>query len=324
MMSSVNTTNISISTFILTGIPGLEAAHIWIAFPLCSLYIIALVGNCTIIFAIKTEHSLHEPMYIFLSMLSFIDLLLSSCIMPRMLGLFWFNWREIAFDACLAQMFFIHFLSALESGILVAMAVDRYIAICHPLRYTSILTHSSIAKIGLVIIARGIAVMVPIPLLIKWLPFCRSNLLTHSFCLHQDAMNLACANIRVNIIYGLFVILSVMGIDSLFIAISYILIIKSMISLASDETGFKAFGTCTAHICAVLIFYIPLIGLSMVHRFGNNHFQQIPIYMANIYLLVPPVLNPIVYGVKTKQIRSTITKMLHHIRISRSKLCMHC
>ncbi|XP_029457794.1 olfactory receptor 51E1-like [Rhinatrema bivittatum] len=322
-MTLVNTTNVSISTFILTGIPGLEDFHIWIAFPLCSMYVIALLGNCTIIFAIKTEYSLHEPMYIFLCMLSFIDLLLSSCTMPRMLALLWLNWTEISFDACLAQMFFIHFLSALESGILVAMAVDRYIAICHPLRYTSILTHSMIAKIGLVILGRGIAVMIPIPLLIKRLPFCRSNLLTHSFCLHQDAMNLACANIRVNNIYGLFIILSVMGIDSLFIAISYILIIKSVISLVSEEAGIKAFGTCTAHICAVLIFYIPLIGLSVVHRSGNNTLSQIPIFMANVYLLVPPVLNPIVYGAKTKQIRSKIIKMLQQKRISRSKHCMH-
>ncbi|XP_075449395.1 olfactory receptor 51E1-like [Ascaphus truei] len=303
-----NSSSGSSSSFILSGIPGLEGAHFWIGFLLLLMYIVALVGNCTLLYIIKTEKDLHEPMYIFLSMLSFIDLFLATVTVPKMLGIFWFDSREIAFNTCLVQMFFIHFLSTLESGTLVAMAVDRYVAICHPLRYSAILTNETITKTGIVIAVRGAAVMIPIPLLIKRLPFCRTNLLTHSYCLHQEAMKLACADIKVNIVYGLFAILSVMGIDSLFISFSYLLIIKTVVSVV-EEANLKAFSTCAAHICAVLVYYIPLIGLSVVHRFGTNAVPNLHILFANIYLLVPPVINPIIYGIKTKQIRKKLSKI---------------
>ncbi|KAM4796262.1 uncharacterized protein WCC33_001410 [Rhinophrynus dorsalis] len=307
-MSVINTSNSSTS-FILSGIPGLEEFHFWIGFPLVCMYIVAVLGNCTLLYIIKTEPDLHEPMYIFLFMLSVIDLLIANTTMPRMLGIFWFNSTEIAFNNCLVQMFFIHFLSALESGILVAMAVDRYVAICHPLRYSSIFTTKTITKTGVVILARGVAVMMPIPFLIKRLPYCRNNLLTHSFCLHQEIMKLACADFKVNIVYGLFIILSVMGIDSLFISLSYLLILRAVLGLV-EEASLKAFSTCAAHICAVFVYYIPLIGLSVVHRFKpNDVFPNLPIFFANIYLLVPPVINPIVYGIKTKQIRSRLIKI---------------
>ncbi|XP_078512395.1 olfactory receptor 51E1-like [Lissotriton helveticus] len=299
----------STSVFILNGIPGLEDLHIWMGFPLCSMYIIAVFGNLLIVFVIKTAPSLHEPMYIFLCMLSIVDLLLATSTMPRMLGLFWFDYTEIAFDTCLIQIFFIHFLSAMESGILVAMAFDRYVAICHPLRYTSILTNKMIGRIGLMILTRAVTLMVPLPILLKRLPFCGSNVLTHSYCLHQDAMKLACADHHVNIVYGLFVIIAVMGIDLVFISFSYALIIKAVLCLSPEEANFRSFRTCAAHICAVLVFYIPLIGLSMVHRLDYNSMSHVPIHMGNVYLLVPPLLNPIVYGSNTRQIRVRFAKL---------------
>ncbi|XP_053561086.1 olfactory receptor 51E1-like [Bombina bombina] len=306
-MSPYNTSNSSLG-FILSGIPGLEEYHFWIGLPLISMYIVAILGNGTLLYIIRTEQELHEPMYIFLFMLSFVDMLLATTTMPRMLAIFWSNSIEIGFNNCLVQMFFIHFLSALESGILVAMAIDRYVAIRHPLRYTSILTTQTIIKICLVIAVRGTAVMVPIPLLIKRLTFCKNNLLTHSYCLHQEAMKLACGDFKVNIVYGLFVILSVMGVDSLFISLSYLLILKTVVGLV-EEASLKAISTCAAHICAVLVYYMPLIGLSVVHRFNASSIPNLHILLANIYLLVPPVLNPIVYGIKTQQIRRRLSKI---------------
>ncbi|KAM3933218.1 olfactory receptor 51E1-like [Leptodactylus fuscus] len=308
-MSNINLYNCSnTSAFILSGIPNLEDFHFWLGFPLLSMYVIAVMGNASILYIIKVEQELHEPMYIFLFMLSLIDLLLATTTMPRMLGIFWSDEREIAFDACLTQMFFIHFLSALESGILVAMAVDRYVAICHPLRYSSILTTEKICKMSALILGRGALVMIPIPLIIKRLPQWKHNVLTHSYCLHQEVMNLACGDIRVNIIYGLFVILSVMGVDSLFISISYMLIIKAVLGVVEDASS-KAFGTCAAHICAVLVYYIPLIGLSVVHRFKTNSTPNLHLLFGNVYLLLPPVINPLIYGIKTKQIRNGLKKL---------------
>uniref|UniRef100_A0A8C5M6M6 Olfactory receptor n=1 Tax=Leptobrachium leishanense TaxID=445787 RepID=A0A8C5M6M6_9ANUR len=294
--------------FTLSGIPGLEYLNFWIGYPVIAMYIVSVLGNCSIMYTVKMEQDLHEPMYIFLFMLSAVDVLIATTTMPKMLGIFWFNSREITFNMCLVQMFFIHFLSALESGILVTMAIDRYVAICHPLRYTSILTSKTITKAVLGIAVRGAAVMMPLPLIIKRLPFPISNLLTHSFCVHQEAMKLACADYTVNIVYGLFAILLVMGIDSLFISLSYVLIIKTVVGLA-EEASVKAFSTCAAHICAVLVYYIPLIGLSVVHRFGMNSNHNLHIVFADVYLLVPPVINPIIYSIKTKQIRNRLIRL---------------
>ncbi|KGL76634.1 Olfactory receptor 51E2, partial [Tinamus guttatus] len=306
-----NSSDPSSSFFILASIPGLEAAHFWMAIPLCSMYIVAVVGNCAVLFIVKTEPSLHAPMYFFLCMLAAIDLALSTSTVPRVLSFYWFNTKEISFGACLLQMFLIHTLSAIESTVLLAMAVDRYVAICHPLRHAAILTNALTVKIGLAAMARGVLFFLPLPLLLLPLPFCNSRVLSHSFCLHQDVMNLACANTTPSVVmYGLFVLLATFGLDSLFIVLSYVMIIKTVLSIASKEERLKALNTCISHICAVLIYYIPMIGLSMVYRFGKHVPPLIHVLMANIYLLVPPVLNPIIYSMKTKQIRRGICKLL--------------
>ncbi|CAI9586892.1 unnamed protein product [Staurois parvus] len=282
------------------------------------MYVVAVLGNSTILYIIKVDQGLHGPMYIFLFLLAIVDILIATTVMPQMLGVFWFNRRRIAFNMCLAQMFFIPFLSTLDSGILMAMAVDRYVAICHPLRYSSILTNRNISKFSLFILARGAAGITPFPLLIKRLPSFRRNLLTHSYCLHQEVMKLSCVDIKVNVIYGLFIILYTMGMDSLFISISYLLIIKTAVCLLA-EASLKAISTCAAHVCAVLIYYIPLIGLSVVHRYPSDSSPNIHILFGNIYLLLPPVINPLLYGIKTKQIRNRLSKSLGKL-ISQSKM----
>lgn len=309
-MTALNNSTCShIDSFTLSGLPHMEYVDFWLGLLVVSMFVVAVLGNITVIYIIKVEAELHEPMYIFLFMLSILDLLIATTVMPRMLSIFWFAGHQITFDMCLTQMFFLHFLSALESGMLVAMAVDRYVAICHPLQYTAILTHTNITKISLMIVGRAAAVMIPIPLIIKRLPLWRSNHLTHSYCLHQEVMKLACADIRVNIIYGMFVIASIMGVDLLFISISYLLIIKTAVCLVK-ESNVKAIGTCVAHICAVLVYYIPLISLSVVHRIPSNAIPNLHILFGNVYLLLPPVINPLIYGIKTKQIQRRLLKVL--------------
>ncbi|KAL1774376.1 olfactory receptor 51H1 [Sigmodon hispidus] len=281
----------------------------WMAFPLGFLYTLTLLGNGTILAVVKVEQSLHEPMYYFLCILALTDVSLSMSTLPSMLSIFWFNAPEIPFDACITQMFFIHGFGVVESGVLVSMAFDRFVAIRDPLHYASILTHGLIGKIGLVVFARAVCVVFPVPFLIKRLPFCRSNVLSHSYCLHQDAMRLACANTRVNSLYGLIIVILTLGLDALIILFSYILILTTVLGIASRAERLKALNTCLSHICAVLLFYIPLIGATMIHRFGKHLSPVVHMLMANIYLLLPPVLNPIVYSVKTKQIRRRIIQV---------------
>ena len=310
MSAFKNTTSSSI-IFLLTGVPGLEAFHTWISIPFCFLYATALSGNSLVLFAIITQPSLHEPMYYFLSMLSTTDLGLSVSTLVTMLGIFWFNAREISFNACLSQMFFIKFFTVMESSVLLAMAFDRFVAISDPLRYAIILTDSRITQIGVAIVIRGVLTLTPMVALLTRLSYCRSRVLHHSYCFHPDVMKLSCTDTRLNNAVGLTAMISTVGVDSILIPCSYVLIIKTILSIASPEERKKAFSTCISHIGAVAIFYIPLISLSFVHRFGKWAPAYVHTMIANTYLLIPPVMNPIIYSVKTKQIRRAVIKILH-------------
>ncbi|XP_074836399.1 olfactory receptor 51G2-like [Carettochelys insculpta] len=307
-MTVVNDTKFQFAVFLLTGIPGLEDMHFWAAVPFCIIYFISIVGNAVILLIIKTDSSLHEPMYIFLSMLAITDLGISIVTMPTILGIFLFNFREINIHACFVQLFFIHSLQFIESSVLLLMAFDRFFAICNPLRYSSILTLPRVAKMGLVFALRGVAVVLPVPFLLNRFRYCRANVLSHSYCLHQDIIKLACSDVTFNSIYGLFVTLLTVGLDVSLIFLSYMMILKTVLSIASHAESLRALNTCVSHLCAVLLFYTPEIGLSVIHRFGNSSSHLLQILLGYIYLLVPPLLNPIVYSVKSKHLRARIIR----------------
>ncbi|XP_006112498.1 olfactory receptor 52E2-like [Pelodiscus sinensis] len=310
-MADSNTTQFTNpSTFILLGIPGLEWAHVWIAIPFCFMYVITILANVTILFIVKTEPSLHEPMYYFLCMLAITDLVLSTATLPKILSNFWFNSREIEFSACLTQLFFVHSFALIESGICVSMAFDRYVAICHPLRHSTILNNSMMAKIGLAVLLRGVLLALPYPFLARHWPYCRTNVIAYTHCEHMDVVKLACADVRVSSYYGLFVLFCRVGLDLLFIAVSYILILRAIFRLPTKEARLKTFGTCISHLCVILTFYTPNLFSSLTTRFGFNIPLHFYILIANIYLLVPPMLNPIIYGVRTKQIRDRLLRLV--------------
>ncbi|XP_073166920.1 olfactory receptor 51G2-like [Lepidochelys kempii] len=308
-MSAVNDTKLNSAMFLLTGITGQEDIHLWISIPFCFIYVFSILGNSTILFIIKIDPSLHEPMYIFLSMLAVTDLGLLISTIPTILGMYLFNSREISLDSCFAQLFFIHSFAIIESSILLLMAFDRFVAISNPLRYASILTLPRIFKMGLVCVLRGVAVSFPFPFLLKRFQYCRVNVLSHSYCLHQDVMKLACSDITVNYIYGLFLTASTVGFDLLPIFLSYVMILKTVLSVASHTECLRALNTCVSHLCAVLLFYTPDIGLALIHRLGKGSSPLLQIVLGYIYLLVPPLMNPIVYSVNSKHLRGRIIRV---------------
>nr|XP_019611384.1 PREDICTED: olfactory receptor 52K1-like [Rhinolophus sinicus] len=302
-------------TFFLAGIPGLTAAHIWISLPFCFMFFLAVTGNSVMLFLIWTERSLHQPMFFFLAMLSFVDLILSLSTLPKMLAIFWFGATAISSHSCLSQMFFIHAFSAMESGVLVAMALDRFVAICNPLRYATILTPVVVTKIGGLVVLRGVVLTISFPSLAHRLPYCGSHTIAYTYCEHMAVVKLACGATTVDNLYA-FAVAIFLGVgDVAFIAYSYGQIVRTIIHFSSPETRAKAGSTCTAHVCVILFFYVPGFLSVIMQRFGPPTASAAKVILANLYLLFPPALDPIVYGIKTKQIREQLFKIINPKRI---------
>ncbi|NXI51638.1 O52R1 protein, partial [Chloroceryle aenea] len=292
--------------FLLVGIPDLEKEQFWIAFPFSIMYAIAVLGNITLLLIIKAEPSLHEPMYLFLAMLASTDLVLSTSTLPKMLGIFWLGSREIGFSSCLAQMFFIHTFTSVESGVLTAMALDRYIAVCHPLRHSSILSAPVVAAVGSLVLVRGVLLVSPVCFILHRMPFCQHRTIAHSYCEHMAVVSLVCGDTRVSYIYGLLAAFALSGSDLTLISVSYTMILRVVRRRLPSEAQHKAFNTCASHACVSLAFYVPVVFMFLTQRFGQSIPPHIHIIVANLYLLVPPMLNPIVYGIRTRKIWDTV------------------
>ncbi|XP_005312598.2 olfactory receptor 52N4-like [Chrysemys picta bellii] len=307
-MAGMNLTPSDPSSFILMGIYGLESAHEWISIPFSISYIIGLLGNFMVLFVVGKEQTLHKPMYLLLCMLALTDIATSTSIVPKALCIFWFNLKGITVGGCLTQMFFLHTISIMQSAILVIMAFDRYVAICSPLRYATILSNVQIAKLGLVGLIRAVLFSLPMPLFLTRLPFCANRIIPTTFCEHIAVAKMSCGDITVNKTYGLVIVFLVIGFDLTLIALSYALIIRAVLRISTKKSHQKALNTCTAHIFVMMIYYAPSLFSNLTHRFGQGIAPHIHIILSNLYLLLPPMLNPIIYGVKTKELRDKVCK----------------
>ncbi|XP_012658086.1 olfactory receptor 51T1 [Otolemur garnettii] len=304
-----NTTSSS-SYFLLTAFPGLERVHVWISIPVCCLYTIALLGNSMILFVIVIERSLHKPMYYFLSMLSVTDLCLTITTLPTVLGVLWFHAREISLKACLLQMFFVHAFSWLESSVLATMAFDRCLAICDPLKYATVLTDMMVVVIVLVVCIRQLLFSSSIIVALQTISFYGGQELSHPFCYHPDVIKYTHSNPWISSFCGMFIQLYLNGTDLLFILFSYVLILRTVLSTVTPKKQQKALSTCVCHICAVIVFYVPMISLSFAHRLFRSTPRVLCSTLANVYLFLLPVLNPIIYSLKTKTIRQAVFQLL--------------
>ncbi|XP_006203477.1 olfactory receptor 51S1 [Vicugna pacos] len=307
--SAPNTSTSMAPTFLLVGMPGLSAVPSWWAIALLTVYLLSALGNGAILWIIALEPALHCPMYFFLFLLSVSDVGLTTVLMPTLLGLALADAHAVPASACLLQMFFIHVFSVMESSVLLTMALDRALAICRPLHYPTLLTSGIVSKICLVIAFRCLGLHLPLPFLLAHMPYCRPQVLTHSYCLHPDVVRLACPGAW-GAVYSFFVVLSAMGLDPMLIFLSYGLIGRVLQGLGSSGYRWKAGQTCAAHLCAVLLFYMPVILLALIDHLRVPVPQPAHTLLSYVHFLLPPLINPVLYSVKMREIRQRILKRL--------------
>ncbi|KAG8522872.1 Olfactory receptor 52W1 [Galemys pyrenaicus] len=306
------------SVFILTGIPGLAGTQVWLTLIFGPMYLLTLLGNGTLLAVVRIDTTLHQPMLLLLATLAATDMGLATSIAPGLLAVLWLGPQPIPYAACLAQMFFVHALTAMESGVLLAMACDRAVAVGRPLHYPILVTKARVGYAALALALKAMAIVVPFPLLVRRFEHFRAKNIDHAYCEHMAVVELVVGNTRANNLYGLALSLAVSGIDILGIAGSYGLIAHTVLRLPTREARAKAFGTCSSHICVILAFYVPGLFSYLTHRFGRHTVPKpVHILLSNIYLLLPPSLNPLIYGARTKQIRE---RLLETFTLRKKKL----
>lgn len=204
---------------------------------------------------------------------------------------------------------------------------DRYVAICDPLRHSTILTHRVIKNLGLAIVFCGVLLFSPQSFMLRWLPYCRTNIIPHTYCEFMALIKLACVETRICRIYSLTAAFLTGGLDFLLILCSNVIILYTVFHFPSKAARLKTLGTCGSHVCVILMAYTPVFFTFLTHRFGQHVAPHIHIFVANIYLLVPPMVNPMIYGIRTKRIRDRF-KLLHftnsETRTSSTILSLSC
>ncbi|XP_038619650.1 putative olfactory receptor 56B2 [Tachyglossus aculeatus] len=298
-----------VTEFILMGFPGIHSWQHWLSIPMALLYLSALVANTMILLTIQQEAVLHQPMFYFLVFLALVDMGLSSTIMPRILTMLWFNARTISLPECFFQIYAIHVFLGLESGIFLCMALDRYVAICHPLRYPSIITEGFVRKAAMFMVLRNGLLAIPVPVLAARQHYCSRNEIDHCMCSNLAVTSLACDGRKANSIFHLSVAWIVLGSDMGLIIVSYALILLAVLKLHSAEAASKALSTCSSHIILILFFYTAIVVLVMTHS-AKVKVPLIPVLFNVLHNVIPPALNPIVYALRTQEIKVGILKLI--------------
>ncbi|NXH18799.1 O1052 protein, partial [Bucco capensis] len=293
----------NVTEFVLLGFSDLKELLFGI---FLLLYLSTLLGNLGVILLIKSNSQLHVPMYFFLSQLSFLDICYSSTIMPKVLLGLLVETNVISFKACLAQFFFFAAFGSTEAILLAVMAYDRYVAICQPLHYSAAMSHGLCVQLLLASYAAGSLNALVHTSALCQLSFCGPNLLHHFFCDIPPVLPLSCSDTWLSQLLVAICIGFIIATSLLTIIISYACILLSAWSTHSMEGRPKAFSTCTSHLMVVALFY-GSAAFVYFHPFSRQLEHQ-GTTASVFYTMVTPMLNPFIYSLRNKEVRSALRR----------------
>ncbi|KAM7108589.1 olfactory receptor 4S2-like [Ciconia maguari] len=267
-------------------------------------YMIIVAGNLLIVITVISSQRLNSPMYFFLCYLSFIDICYSSVTAPKMIADFLIENKTISFVGCIAQLFGVHFFGCTEIFILTVMAYDRYIAICRPLHYTTLMTRRVCGRMVISSWAGGFVHSIVQTLLTTQLPFCGPNKIDHYFCDVHPLLQLACTNTYA---VGIIVVANsgMIALSCFFILVmSYIVILVSLKSQTS-EGRHKALSTCGSHITVVILFFGPCTFTYIRPSSNLSEDKSVAVF----YTVITPMLNPLIYTLRNEEVKSAMRKL---------------
>ncbi|XP_059371180.1 olfactory receptor 52A5 [Carassius carassius] len=306
--------NMSFTEFQLIGFTDLKGYRPLLFIPFGIILVYTLFANGVLMIIIAKERKLHAPMYILIGLIAALGFFVPIYFIPRMLVGFLWEMNTITRHECLIQMFCLHFSGCFQSTILLGMAVDRYFAIIYPLRYNDFVNLTNSLMFSAILSIRNAVSIIAMVGLVAPLTFCRTNLIYHSFCEHTSVVNLACNDITKNYL-ALTVAFSITSADCLLIFCSYVIIFVVIFRSPSGESRHKAIHTCTTHIITIVIAYISVTAAFVGYRVATIP-RDARILTSTMYHLVPAICNPIIYGLRTTEIRTQIVKCLKLYKIA--------
>ncbi|XP_070452465.1 olfactory receptor 1N1 [Equus przewalskii] len=303
----------SISEFFLRGISeSPEQQQLFFGIFLC-MYLVTLTGNVLIILAIGSDPHLHMPMYFFLANLSFVDIGLTSSTVTKMLVNVQTQQYTISYAGCLTQMYFFLMFGDLDSFFLAVMAYDRYVAICHPLHYSIVMSPRVCAMLLALCWVLTHTVALTHTLLMARLSFCVVGEITHFFCDVTPVLRLSCSDTHINELMLFALGGTVLIIPFICIVISYIRIVSAILRVRTPGWGGKAFSTCSSHLCVVCVFYGTLFSAYLCPPSLAS--EKKDIVAAAVYTVVTPMLNPFIYSLRNKDMQGAIKRLLSRRKI---------
>eukprot|EP00079_Xenopus_tropicalis_P014112 XP_002945173.1 PREDICTED: olfactory receptor 52L1-like [Xenopus tropicalis] len=299
---------LSYTDFTLLGFPGISRWRPLLAIPFFSVYLVILSGNSLIICLICIKKTLHSPMYLLISVLFAINITISTAILPKFLLDLLFHLNQVSLTGCLLQMFVIYFMSVCESGAMVLMSLDRYVAICRPLHYHNIMTKRFLAWLTVIIIIRNCFLICPLIILISMVQFCRSNIILNFTCENMALLSLGCGDTTKPQIAGLIARTIAIVLDISLLLISYSKILYTAMKTATGKSRQKALSTCGTHLLVATLAYMSALSSSAVYRMETTLSIDVKNLFTALYLILPASLNPFIYGLWVSEIRKSLVK----------------